>query len=151
MEPQPGLLAVALRTGAEILARICAEAPKIPIRTANGEPSRPVVLVGEAPDDLGARRDGTVEEALGVVAHDVHRVVARPALAERRVVLSGRAEHDAAAQRPEHLGVLDARGVVLPRVTGVLLETEGLRQELDGRSCVPVAQHRPHGWVWTWS
>jgi hypothetical protein len=61
--------------------------------------------------------------------------------------LPRRTEHHSPSKRRAHLGVLDDRCVVLSSIDGSLLEPEGLFEERDGASSIPVRKDGPNGCV----
>jgi hypothetical protein len=122
-----------------------ADAPKVGFEVAAGEGSAAVVHVSDVEDHLGAGGFGGGVDGVGVVHDDVDAFGLAEAdlvglgheLAELTTVIDG-AEHDHAVAEGE-LGVHDG-GVVGAEVDGLLLETEGAGEPVDGGQGVAVTK-----------
>jgi hypothetical protein len=129
---------------ASMPAAVGAERPEVALAVAGGErarrhPGTKRRLV-RSPDDLGVRRDGSLEDGIDVVGDDVTGARPRPHLTVNAVDVFGRAEHDRPAFGPTHLGV-DHIAVAVPD-SGRRAETERIDQQSQRGGRVVVVQHR---------
>src|SRR4051812_20009362 len=120
-----------------------AERPGVALEVAGAVLTAAVVLVGEAADDLRARRLRPVVMRVWVVDHDVERDRA-PGRVDRRLALAALAQHHDPGTQPK-LGVLDRPGVVA--VDRLLLESERLLEPVDRGAGVAVAKRWENVWA----
>src|SRR2546428_6620387 len=123
-----------------------AKAPGVPPGVAHRDAARAVVLLRHLPEALGSGRGGAGVQGVGLVGHHVRAERARLEVPAIVGVLAHGAEHDAAAEWPGELRVVD---VLTLAVHGGLLEPERLDEEADERPCVAGPQRGPDLGRWS--